>query len=119
MREGLLTQGKGGTEEVFGSEVLDDSMDQQMAPVAPVRVGKERGIGRYAFVFMLLGGLSLLGLYGFLTRAIDPSLLNRLIQYSSVQTIFAQPLRVGIIAAGALLGGLLIAWKRKHRAMVK
>ncbi len=119
MKEGLLTQGKAGSEEVFGSEVLDDSRDQQTAPVAPARVGKERGLGRYAFVFMLLGGLSLLGLYGFLTRTIDPSLLNRLIQYSSVQTIFAQPLRVGVITASALLAGLWIARKRKHRAIPK
>lgn len=118
MREGLLVQGKGGAEEIFGPEVPDDSTDHQTAPVAPARVGKERGLGRYAFVFMLLGGLSMLGLYGFLTRTIDPSLLNRVIQYTSVETIFAQPLRVGVIAASALLAGLWIARKRKHRAIL-
>ncbi len=114
MKEGLLSRGKGDAEEIFGSEVLDDSRDHQTAPAAPARVGKERGLGRFAFVLMLLGGLSMLGLYGFLTRTIDPSLLNRIIQYSSVQAIFAQPLRVGVIAASALLAVLWIARKRKH-----
>lgn len=114
MREGLLVPGKGGAEEIFGPEVPDDSTEYQTGPVAPARVVRERGLGRYAFVFMLLGGLSMLGLYGFLTRTIDPSLLNRLIQYTSVQTIFAQPLRVGVIAASAILAGLWIARKRKH-----
>ena len=114
LREGLLAQGERGAEEILGSEALDFSRKPKMAPVARSRVGKERGLGRFAFVSMLLGGLSLLGLYGFLTRTIDLSLLNRLIGYSSVQMIFAQPFRAGVIAASALLAGLWIARKRKH-----
>ncbi len=114
IREGLLAQGKRGAEEVYWSEVPDLSRKPQMAPEARAGVGKERGLGRFAFVLMLLGGLFLLGLYGFLTRTIDLSLLNKLIQYSGVQTIFAQPLRVAVIAATALLAGLWIARKRRH-----
>ncbi len=114
MREGLLAEGERGAEEVYGSEVPDFSRRPQMAPEVRARVGKERGLGRFAFVLILLGGLFLLELYGFLTRTIDLALLNRLIQYSGIQTIFSQPFRVGVIAATALLAGLWIARKRKH-----
>ncbi len=114
MRERLLAEGKRGAEEVYWSEVPDFSQKPQMAPETRARAGKETGLGRFAFVLMLLGGLFLLGLYGFLTRTIDLALLNRLIQYSGIQTIFAQPFRVGVIAATALLAGLWIARKRKR-----
>ncbi len=114
IREGLLAEGKKGAEEVYLSEAPDFSQKPQMAPEARARVRKERGLGRFAFVLMLLGGLFLLGLYGFLTRTIDLSMLNKLIQYSDVQTIFAQPLRAVVIVATALLAGLWIARKRKH-----
>ncbi len=114
IREGLLAEGKRGAEDAYWSEVPDFSRKHQMVPEARPSVGKERGLGRFAFVFMLLGGLFLLGLYGFLTRTIDLSLLNRLIRDSGVQTIFAQPLRAVVIAATALLAGLWIARKRKR-----
>ncbi len=112
-REKVVSDGNIGSVEIALSEDLGDSWDPITAPVVPTRIRKERDFGRFAFALMLLAGLSVLTLYGFLTKAYDPSLVNKLLQYSSVQTIFAQPLQVGIIAASALLAAIWITRRRK------
>jgi len=114
IREKLVTQGKIDDEGIIGSEVFGQSWEPITAPLHPARVRKDRDFGRYGFALMLLGGLSVLWLYGLLTRTYELFPLNKLLQYSGVQTVFAQPLQTAVIAASALLAAYGIARRRKR-----
>ena len=79
-------------------------------------VEKNAGFGHLAFVFMLLGGLTVVWLYSSISKPFDLTLLNGTNQKSGVQAIFANLTRLGIIALAALAGALWIRRKRRGSA---
>jgi hypothetical protein len=97
------------------AEIEDLSLFQGLnyKPAPASKMAEKGSFAHLAFVFMLLVGLTVAGLYGSLSKPIDLASLNAIIQKSGVSSIFANPAQLGIIALAAVIGALWIRHRRR------
>jgi hypothetical protein len=99
-------------EEIAEMEDLSQLQRFNPEPASPSMMAKKGSLGHLAFVFMLLGGLTVVWLYSSISKPFDLASLNGIVQKSGVQSIFANQAQLGIVALAALLGAL---WIRRRR----
>ncbi len=104
-------------EEIVETEDLSRFQGFNPEPVFSPKMAQNRSLGHLAFVFMLLGVLSVVWLSGSVSKRFDLSSLNGIIQKSGVQSILANPAQLGIIALVALLAALWIRRRRRNSSL--
>ena len=100
-------------EEIAETEDLSRFQGFIHEPASPLMMATKRSFGHLAFVFMLLGGLAVVWLYGSVSKRFDLSSLSAIVQRSGVQSVFANEAQVGIIGLVALIGALWILRTRR------
>lgn len=104
-------------DEIAGTEELIQFQGFNPEPALHAMIDKKRSWGHLAFVFMLLTGLTVVWLYGSISKPFDLTSLNGIIQRSGIQSIFANRAQLGIIALAALLGALCIRHRRRGSSL--
>jgi len=100
-------------EEIAETEDLSRFQGLNPGPTSAPVVARNRSFGYLAFVVMLSCGLAVVWLFSSASKRFDPALLDGIIQKSGVQSIFANQAQLGIIALAALMGALLIRWRKR------
>jgi hypothetical protein len=100
-------------EEIAEVEDLSQLQGFNPEPASSSMMAKKRSLGHLAFAFMLLGGLTIVWLYSLISKPFDLASLNRIIQKSGIQSIFANQAQPGIVALAALLGALWVRGRRR------
>ena len=72
-----------------------------------------RRLGHYAFVIMCVVGMVVVWLYSSGRGMLDASLLTGLIPKTGVQSVFTDPLQIGIVSIIAMITGLWVALRRR------
>ena len=109
-----------GEEQTKGFDVLIDEEDlgldsgTRIGPISERRITTTKNIGRFAFVLMLLGGLTVVGLYTSATRLFDLSSVNRFVQSLGVHSVFASPPEIGTIFLVSLAIAFWVAYRRRR-----
>jgi hypothetical protein len=116
LRQKLGEKDRVALEEIVEGEDLRRFQGFNPESKSSLMVEKNAGFGHLVFVFMLLGGLTVVWLYSSISKPFDLTLLNGIIQKSGVQAIFANLTRLGIIALAVLAGALWIRRKRRGSA---
>ena len=80
---------------------------------SPLGTETSRRLGHYAFVLMCVGGMIIVWLYSSGKGMLDPSLLTSLVPKTGVQSIFANPIQVGIVSLFALITAFWVALRRR------
>jgi hypothetical protein len=81
--------------------------------VAQFRQETSRRLGNYLIVLMCIGGMIVVWLYSSGRGIFDPSVLNTTVPRTAVQSMFANPLQVGVMSVFALITALWIAVRRR------
>jgi len=100
-------------EEIAETEDVSRFQGFNPEPESSTMVERKTDYGHLVFVFMLLIGLTVVWLYNSPSKPFDLTPLNRVLQKSDVQSIFANLSQLGIIALAALVGALWIRRKRR------
>ena len=91
-------------------------VEREAEPIQ-TKISMSGDLGRFAFLFMFLGGLLVVWLYSSGTRLFDVSSLNRLVQNSAVHSIFTNPAQIGVISFIALVAALWVAQRRRSSGL--
>ena len=113
LRQKLGERDRVALEEIVEREDLRRFQGFNPESASPLMMATKRSFGHLAFVFMLLGGLAVVWLYGSVSKRFDLSSLSAIVQRSGVQSVFATEAQVGIIALVALIGALWILRTRR------
>jgi hypothetical protein len=81
--------------------------------VAQFRRETSRRWGNYLIVLMCIGGMIVVWLYSSGRGILDASVLNTIVPTTAVQSMFANPLQVGVMSVIAMLTALWIAVRRR------
>jgi hypothetical protein len=102
-----------GFEEVVETQDANQFQSPDLPLTSQPRIENNRSYGRPAAILMVLGGFIAVWAYGSVTKAYDLSFLNRLIQDTGAQVVFANPAQVGVISATVLLVALWVRHRRR------
>jgi hypothetical protein len=117
LRQKLGEKNRVKLEEITETEDLSRFQGFNPEPASGSMMTKDRSVGRLAFIFMLIGGLTVVWLYSSISKPFDLASLNGIIQKSGVQSIFANQFQFGIVAVAALLGALWIRRRRRRSSL--
>jgi len=106
-------------EQTQGLELLAETEEPTLysEPIVPTETQNYeenvRRLGHYAFVIMCVVGMVVVWLYSSGRGMLDASLLTGLIPKTGVQSVFTDPLQVGIVSIIAMITGLWVALRRR------
>jgi len=117
LRQKLGKEDQLALEEIAGTEDLSRFQGFNPETDSPFTMAGRKSYGHIVFVFMLLTGLTVVWLYSSISKPFDLSSLDRVLQKSGVQLIFANMSQLGVIALAALVGALWIRRKRRGSSL--
>ena len=104
--------------EILGEEDEPTiSSGSALSTGTPFRSVQRRRLGHYAIVAMGGLGLVVVWLYSSTKGLMATRLLSSLVQRTGVNSVFANPLEVGIISLAALISSLWIAVRRRRLSL--
>jgi hypothetical protein len=105
-------------EQTRSFELLEETEEPTLVSepdlLTETHFGKEpRRLGHYAFVLMCVFGMVIVWLYSSGEGMLDPSVLTGIVARTGIQSVFANPLQMGIISTFALFATLWVALRRR------
>jgi hypothetical protein len=95
-------------------ETEEPTLVSELEPPADTTLTREpKRLGHYVFAVMCAIGMITVWLYSSGKGALDPLVLSGIVARTGVQSIFANPLQIGIISTFALFAALWVALRRR------